>query len=314
MTDDSTDSFVDLWDTFTDREKAIWVAALWEGEGTTRARSESGDTKRSNGVEVSISMTDREPLDRVCEFLGGKVNGPYTPPSRLEYKPLWVWGIRNWNGVEHFYNVVCPYLSAARRIEQWAAVMDQAIPVERRGRGLYQKVTTECRKGHEYTPENTIITADGHRHCRACRDAAHAARYAKATEGLVVRSLGAHRNWHEKRGIVHPACIHCGTAPWDVEPPAPHPWGKKKNPDLVTAESMHKRWHVNRDLVHPNCIWCGTAEGEPYKQPPRSAETRARLAEAQRNTQGWGSHIRWHVNRGIVHENCVHCGTAELPV
>lgn len=36
-----------------------------------------------------------------------------------------------------------------------------------KGRG-YQASITHCPKGHEYTPENTAIQADGKRRCRAC--------------------------------------------------------------------------------------------------------------------------------------------------
>ena len=36
---------------------------------------------------------------------------------------------------------------------------------------------TACRRGHEFTPENTVVKADGSRTCRACRRASSLAYY-----------------------------------------------------------------------------------------------------------------------------------------
>jgi hypothetical protein len=38
------------------------------------------------------------------------------------------------------------------------------------GMGWRRSVTTHCARGHEYTPENTLIRAEGWRNCRTCRD------------------------------------------------------------------------------------------------------------------------------------------------
>ena len=35
-------------------------------------------------------------------------------------------------------------------------------------RSLRQRARTKCKRGHEYTPENTYVYADGRRGCRAC--------------------------------------------------------------------------------------------------------------------------------------------------
>lgn len=45
--------------------------------------------------------------------------------------------------------------------------------------GKRQKKKTHCPKGHEYTPENTIVTKQGWRRCRACFYAKEKARLAK---------------------------------------------------------------------------------------------------------------------------------------
>lgn len=37
--------------------------------------------------------------------------------------------------------------------------------------GVRQKARTHCKRGHEFTPENVYISADGARHCRVCHNA-----------------------------------------------------------------------------------------------------------------------------------------------
>src|SRR5580700_2751100 len=41
---------------------------------------------------------------------------------------------------------------------------------------------THCLKGHEYTPDNTMVGKEGWRQCRACSKASHAAWYKKNRE------------------------------------------------------------------------------------------------------------------------------------
>lgn len=44
------------------------------------------------------------------------------------------------------------------------------LEVVTRSENTARRVRTSCRRGHEYTPENTYIGPDGKRVCRACRD------------------------------------------------------------------------------------------------------------------------------------------------
>lgn len=41
--------------------------------------------------------------------------------------------------------------------------------LERHEPGASQRAKTHCPNGHEYTPENTYVFADGRRRCRRCR-------------------------------------------------------------------------------------------------------------------------------------------------
>ena len=69
--------------------------------------------------------------------------------------------------------------TARRRALRESARLGDAIPVvAHRG--------THCIHGHEYTPANTYVGADGNRECRLCgRDRARAARYIKIRDRYV---------------------------------------------------------------------------------------------------------------------------------
>lgn len=58
---------------------------------------------------------------------------------------------------------------------------------------------THCRRGHEYTPENTRVTAMGHRQCRECARANDRKRYARDPQRMadVKRNAAASRLRHQ---------------------------------------------------------------------------------------------------------------------
>ena len=72
-----------------------------------------------------------------------------------------------------------------------------------------------------------------------------------------------HTRWHTNRGIVHPNCVHCGTA----DPKHVPEFVFRITDKPVTRQSSHTHWHTNRGLVHPFCVFCGTADGwEPTSE------------------------------------------------
>lgn len=52
----------------------------------------------------------------------------------------------------------------------------------RLGRTFFR--SARCKRGHEFTPENSVPRAGGHRQCRTCRDAANRASHARRKNGV----------------------------------------------------------------------------------------------------------------------------------
>jgi hypothetical protein len=44
---------------------------------------------------------------------------------------------------------------------------------------------TECKRGHAFTPENTVTKPNGNRTCRTCKRAAARARYRRKVEAML---------------------------------------------------------------------------------------------------------------------------------
>lgn len=103
-------------------EDRAYLAGLYEGEGYVGTYISKLDSSKRN-LQLSISMTDKEPLLRVSittGFLG--LNGPkIRPPSTKE---IWTWNVNTRYQVEDLYNAMRPYLSP-RRIKQFHKAFDR---------------------------------------------------------------------------------------------------------------------------------------------------------------------------------------------
>jgi hypothetical protein len=95
-----------------------WAAGLYEGEGSVYGHKD--------GARLSLSMTDREPVERFALYLGAKVDGPYT---REDYKPVWRVVIGSRRRIRAAFEAFRPWLSP-RRIGQFEAALG-AIQVQR---------------------------------------------------------------------------------------------------------------------------------------------------------------------------------------
>jgi len=101
-----------LGETLTDFEELIWVAGLFEGEGTLYF-------KEKQKWSLAIEMTDIDVLERFSRIYGLKVNGPYSKKNNRGTGTEWKDAYRvGTSARDKVFQIVCdlyPYLGERRR-------------------------------------------------------------------------------------------------------------------------------------------------------------------------------------------------------
>jgi hypothetical protein len=154
----------------TDTEIA-WAAGLFEGEGSFIVHH----NRRYGGA--SLATTDRDVLDRFQAIVGfgniyaamGKAHGAGVAAGTR--KQCYQWS--GWSAVQvrQLIDLFWPYLGERRRARA-LEVRAATEGIGSRGRSKHQ---THCKRGHEFTEENTIrqpnpLSPKGWtRNCRECR-------------------------------------------------------------------------------------------------------------------------------------------------
>jgi hypothetical protein len=131
-----------------------WFAGILEGEGSI--------TIRGNSVVIKIGMTDKDIIDRVHNLWNFGNRAVYERAGR---KCMYVWRAQDKEGTTLILNEVLPWLGI-RRSEKAKEALN--FLEKNLGRSQDRKY---CRKGHEYTTENTMITKLNRRRCKACNNA-----------------------------------------------------------------------------------------------------------------------------------------------
>jgi hypothetical protein len=119
-----------------DREELAWAAGFFDGEGCF-SFSVAG-----RYVCVSLSQTDREPLDRFKAAVGiGRVLGPYDfrKNDRWVRKPQYVYRVNGYERVQAIAALLWSWLGSVKRQQAIHALNGE---YELRG-------SLTCQKGHE---------------------------------------------------------------------------------------------------------------------------------------------------------------------
>lgn len=142
------------------RENLAWAAGLFEGEGCIFV-------SKKKGITLYLSMTDEDVVRKIHSTMGvGKVNGPYKQvagTSRKEsYKPAWTWSVGRAEMVQAVLAAFWCFLGERRKRKAKEAIL---LGATKRPKGA---LVTSCKRGHEYTQENTYMNRLGYRQCREC--------------------------------------------------------------------------------------------------------------------------------------------------
>lgn len=92
-------------------EQAAWAAGFLEGEGSFDAICPATAGRRAR---VQAAQAVRAPLDRLMDFCGGKVYGPY---QYTQKQPYFVWTLYDGPTVDAFVCAI-QHLMSPRRLEQ----------------------------------------------------------------------------------------------------------------------------------------------------------------------------------------------------
>lgn len=102
-------------------EDIAYFAGLFEGEGTVRVDGfywvkGQRRIRRTPQVKIRIGMTDIEPLERVQQTIGGRINGPYQDKGH-QWKPYYLLDIDSPKLMRELVPAIWPLLSPRRRAQ-----------------------------------------------------------------------------------------------------------------------------------------------------------------------------------------------------
>jgi hypothetical protein len=145
-----------------DRAEIAWAAGLFEGEGTFIRQTRNGRTR----IGFALATTDRDVLERFAAIVGVGAIHPTSRWAEMSTKPIYRWSATANKDVQRLTNLLMPWLGQRRRdaLERaWAEYASQPEPLDHWRHGQ-----THCKRGHEFTEENTRVETSGSRRCREC--------------------------------------------------------------------------------------------------------------------------------------------------
>jgi hypothetical protein len=159
----------------------------------------------------------------------------------------------------------------------------------RRAGGKPGRKLTHCKKGHEFTPENTVTDIHGKRRCRTCRNAGRSANAAnkRATDPeWREKERESHRKWAAKKYHADPAAASQKQRAWLHSDPK----------HIETAHQATKRWREHNLLKlrekerirAANLRALARIGRRVSKGRTRKDATRARVIELRAEGKTWG--------------------------
>lgn len=137
-----------------------WTAGFLEGEGSFTANeyTQRNSTTRSLNFGISAGQLQREPLERLHAYFGGRL-------YQCEGEIMWRWYLSPTKGAAGLMMTLFPLMSPRRKDQ-----IRRALSLWRHSpkRGERRRIRTSCGNGHTYTKETTTTFGPGWRKCRTC--------------------------------------------------------------------------------------------------------------------------------------------------
>ena len=191
-----------------DMNELYWAAGFIEGEGCFHY---------SRGLMVTANQVQRQPLERIQKLFGGTIIP--VPKPRPGQRDQHCWRIQDGRAagvMMTLWPLMSPWRQEQiqKRLDAW-----KAKPLASH---LHMRVTGQCKRGHEMTPENTGALKGGrHRFCKICWRVAHAKAEAARRKRYPERSKLSMRKTREKKRLARleaAALVHAALSIREVTP------------------------------------------------------------------------------------------------
>ncbi len=153
---------------WTAETEMAWAAGFFDGEGSIGATQDKRNRRRiSIQMSVGQSGSDTAPpesLNRFHQIIGvGKIYKRRAGPGHLGKKQMWYWRASNVNDTQIAIRLLLPFIIEKR--DQIA----EAVALRNEWKGHRDDRLRFCKRGHEFTLDNTYIYENRLSRARLCR-------------------------------------------------------------------------------------------------------------------------------------------------